>query len=50
MGSQAAGELLAAHVTEISLPDYAPAFVYDRFDDPTYCDRVEQWDAAMGQL
>ena len=25
MGSQAAGELLAAHVTEISLPDYAPA-------------------------
>jgi glycine/D-amino acid oxidase-like deaminating enzyme len=50
MGAQAAGELLAAHVTRTSLPDYATAFVYNRFDDPAYCARVEQWDAAMGQL
>ena len=36
MGSQAAGELLAAHVTGSSLPDYAPAFLLERYDDPEY--------------
>lgn len=30
MGSQAAAELLAAHITGGDLPDYAPAFLFDR--------------------
>lgn len=50
MASQAAGELAAAHIVGDTLPDYAPAFAYDRFDDPAYCARVDTWDASVGQL
>ena len=36
MTSCAAGELLAAHITGAELPDYAPAFVLERYQDPAY--------------
>ena len=50
MGSQAAGELLAAHLTGEDLPDYAQAFSFDRFDGLTSADMVEMRDATRGQL
>ncbi len=36
MASCAAGELLAAHVSAATLPDYAPAFSLERYEDPSY--------------
>jgi glycine/D-amino acid oxidase-like deaminating enzyme len=36
MASQAAAELLAAHVAGDSLPDYAGAFLLRRYEDPGY--------------
>ena len=36
MTACAAGELLAAHVTGAPLPEYAPAFMLERYDDPDY--------------
>ena len=36
MAACAAGELLAAHLTQSPLPDYAPAFSLDRYNDPEY--------------
>ncbi len=50
MGSQAAGELLAAHLTGEDLPDYTQAFSFDRFDGLTSSDMVEMRDATRGQL
>ena len=50
MGSQAAGELVAAHVTGASLPDYAKAFDYDRFDGLSAADMQETRAATRGQL
>ena len=50
MGSQAAGELIAAHVTGASLPDYAKAFSYDRFDGVSTSDMLKIRDAVRGQL
>ena len=50
MGSQAAGELLAAHVTGGNLPDYAPSFLLDRYEDPAYQALLANWDASSGQL
>lgn len=50
MGSQAAGELVAAHVTGASLPDYAPCFSFDRFDGMSTADLAEMGDATRGQL
>jgi glycine/D-amino acid oxidase-like deaminating enzyme len=49
MAGAAAGELLAAHVTGSELPDYAPWFLLERYDDPEYCELLEHWDAS-GQL
>jgi len=49
MGSHAAAELLAAHVTGAALPDYAPAFLPARFADPAYRARLERWGEG-GQL
>ncbi len=37
MASCAGGELLARHVTGSALPDYAPAFLLSRYQDPEYC-------------
>lgn len=49
MAGCAAGELLAAHVAGGKLPDYAPWFLLERYDDPEYVHLVESWDAS-GQL
>lgn len=49
MASQAAGELLAAHVAGAPLPPYAPAFSLDRYQDPAYRKLLEEW-GATGQL
>jgi glycine/D-amino acid oxidase-like deaminating enzyme len=49
MAACAAGELLAAHVTGSELPSYAPWFLLERYDDPTYQALLQTWDAS-GQL
>ena len=36
MAAPAAAELLAAYTVGDSLPDYAPKFRLDRYDDPSY--------------
>lgn len=50
MASQAAGELLAAHVTGDALPDYAPAFHLSRYEDARYQALLAEWDSGAGQL
>lgn len=49
MASCAAGELLAFHIAGASLPDYAPAFSLDRYDNPDYRKRINNWKDS-GQL
>jgi len=49
MASCAAGELLAAHLTASPLPDYAPAFSLERYNDPAYLALLEEW-GDSGQL
>jgi glycine/D-amino acid oxidase-like deaminating enzyme len=50
MASQAAGDLLAAHVTGDELPDYAPDLSLARYEDPAYQALLADWDATSGQL
>lgn len=50
MASQAAGELLAAHVTGGTLPGYSDAFHVARYDDPRYLAELASWDSGAGQL
>jgi glycine/D-amino acid oxidase-like deaminating enzyme len=50
MASLAGGELLAAHITGSTLPDYAPALSLTRYDDPAYKALLAGWDATAGQL
>ena len=50
MGSQAAGELIAAHVTGGALPDYAQPFSFDRFDGLSVAEMTDLRDATRGQL
>ena len=50
MSSHAGAELLAAHVAEQPLPDYARWFLPSRYDDPAYRALVEQWGPLVGQL
>ncbi|MBM4425258.1 MAG: FAD-binding oxidoreductase [Chloroflexi bacterium] len=49
MAAPVAGELLAAHIVGDSLPEYAPAFLLSRHDDPAYRAMMAQWDDT-GQL
>jgi glycine/D-amino acid oxidase-like deaminating enzyme len=49
MVSNAAADLLAAHVTGTSLPHYAPAFMLSRYEDPIYRARLDSW-TDSGQL
>jgi glycine/D-amino acid oxidase-like deaminating enzyme len=49
MAGCAGGELVAAHVTGSTLPDYAPAFALARYDDPAYVARIDAC-AATGQI
>lgn len=50
MTSQAAGDLLAAHITGGELPEYASAFLLSRYEDPVYQALLENWDVTSGQL
>jgi hypothetical protein len=43
MASYATSELVAHHITGKTLPDYAPAFTLDRYDDPEYQKKLENW-------
>ena len=49
MASCAAGELVARHITERALPDYAPAFLLSRYQDGAYCALLDAWGDG-GQL
>jgi glycine/D-amino acid oxidase-like deaminating enzyme len=49
MGSCASGELIARHITGADLPDYAPAFLLSRYQDPAYTALLERWGDG-GQL
>jgi glycine/D-amino acid oxidase-like deaminating enzyme len=50
MASQGAAELLAAQITGAELPEWGGAFSPRRFSDPAYLERLEGWDAGLGQL
>jgi hypothetical protein len=50
MASQAGADLLAAYIAGSELPNYAPAFSLSRYDDPEYCQLLEEWDPTTGQL
>ena len=50
MASQAAAELLAAHLLGRPLPAYAPAFHPSRFHDPAYQETLARLDHRSGQL
>jgi glycine/D-amino acid oxidase-like deaminating enzyme len=49
MASCAGGELIARHVTEAALPDYAPAFLLSRYQDEAYSAMLDRWGDG-GQL
>lgn len=49
MASCAGGELIARHMAEGALPDYAPAFLLSRYQDIDYCALLDTWGDG-GQL
>lgn len=49
MASCASGELIARHITGTALPDYAPAFLLERYQDAGYRALLETWGDG-GQL
>ncbi len=49
MASMAAGDLLASHLLGKSLPQYAPAFDLNRYQDPAYLELLANWE-DFGQL
>jgi glycine/D-amino acid oxidase-like deaminating enzyme len=49
MASCAGGELIARHVTGGELPEYAPAFLVSRYQDPDYAALLGSWGDG-GQL
>jgi glycine/D-amino acid oxidase-like deaminating enzyme len=49
MASCAGGELIAQHISETALPDYASAFLLSRYQDETYQALLTQWGDG-GQL
>lgn len=49
MASRAGGELIARHITGTELPDYGPAFLLSRYQDPEYRALLENWGDG-GQL
>jgi len=49
MAACAGGELLAAHITGGVLPEYAPAFLLSRYEDPVYRQQLADW-GSTGQL
>jgi glycine/D-amino acid oxidase-like deaminating enzyme len=49
MASCAGGELIARHITDGALPDYAPAFLLSRYQDAEYRALLDTWGDG-GQL
>jgi glycine/D-amino acid oxidase-like deaminating enzyme len=49
MASCAGGELLARHISQRALPDYAPSFLLSRYQDVGYCALLDNWGDG-GQL
>jgi glycine/D-amino acid oxidase-like deaminating enzyme len=49
MASCAGGELIARHITNAPLPDYAPAFLLSRYQNPEYISQIDRWGDG-GQL
>lgn len=49
MAACAAAELLADHLTGANPPDYAPAFLLERYGDPAYLRKLAAW-GDEGQL
>jgi glycine/D-amino acid oxidase-like deaminating enzyme len=49
MASCAGGELIARHITGAPLPDYAPAFLLSRYQNPEYISLLDRWGDG-GQL
>jgi glycine/D-amino acid oxidase-like deaminating enzyme len=49
MAACAAGELLAGYITGSPLPDYAPAFSLQRYENQAYLKKLEVW-GNSGQL
>ena len=49
MASCGSGDLVARHITGGELPDYAPAFLLSRYEDPEYRALLENWGDG-GQL
>jgi hypothetical protein len=49
MASCAAGELLSKHIAGSELPEYAPAFSLERYQQPAYLKLLENW-GESGQL
>ncbi|MBI4854538.1 MAG: FAD-binding oxidoreductase [Acidobacteria bacterium] len=50
MASQAAGELLAAHIAGSKLPDYTSNFLLERYKDANYQTLVQNINSLAGQL
>lgn len=50
MAAQGAAELLADHLLDDPLPDYADAFRLERYDDPGYRRRLAESQGGRGQL
>ncbi|UCF59689.1 MAG: FAD-binding oxidoreductase [Anaerolineaceae bacterium] len=49
MSAPACGELLAAHIIGKELPDYAPWFLLERYQEPAYQDLLLEW-SDTGQI
>ncbi len=50
MAALAGAELLTGYMTGAALPQYAPAFHLDRYEDPDYQLLLKSWDSTAGQL
>jgi hypothetical protein len=50
MASQAAGDLLAAHILGEQLPEEASEFRLSRYADPAYQAELARLDTTSGQL
>jgi sarcosine oxidase subunit beta len=49
MAAPACGELLSKHISGETLPDYAPWFLLERYEDPEYRNLLADW-GRSGQL
>jgi glycine/D-amino acid oxidase-like deaminating enzyme len=50
MAAHALGDLVAQHIVEEQLPDYARWFLPSRYEDPGYRRLMESWGPLVGQL